>query len=51
MSQIIMAWGKCKIELAPASTDGNMPSTGLKTVGTIKDKSTTLESADGDDLS
>ncbi len=47
---IIMAWSKCQIEIAPAKEDGTMPTEGLTSVGTIKDKSSTLEPSDGDSL-
>lgn len=45
-----MSWSKCKIEIGSANNGGSaMPST-LTSIGTIKDKSTTLEPSDGDVL-
>ncbi len=48
--KIIMAWSKCTIEIAQTSTDDAFNSTDLKSIGVIKDKSTTLEPSDGDVL-
>ncbi len=44
-----MSWSKCLIEIGKTGTDDAFPET-LKSVGTIKDKSTTLETSDGDTL-
>lgn len=48
--KIIMAWSKCTIEIAQTSPDDAFNSTYLKSIGVIKDKSTTLEPSDGDVL-
>lgn len=48
--KIIMAWSKCTIEIAQTSPDDAFNSTDLKSIGVIKDKSTTLEPSDGDVL-
>jgi len=45
----IMSWSECNIEIGKTGENDAM-ATELKSVGTIKDKSTTLESADGDVL-
>lgn len=45
-----MSWSKCKIEMGTANSGGaSMPSS-LSSIGTIKDKSTTLEPSDGEVL-
>ncbi len=44
-----MAWSQCKIEIAQAQENGGMPSS-LTDIGTIKDKSSTLEPSDGETL-
>ena len=46
---IIMAWSECKVEIGTTADDGSMATT-LTSVGTIKDKSSTLEPSDGDTL-
>lgn len=47
----IMAWSKCGIRIAPTPADDSMPTSDkLKSVGTIKDKSSSLEPSDGDVL-
>lgn len=46
---IKMAWSKCTIEIGQAPEDGTMATT-LTDIGTIKDKSSTLEPSDGDTL-
>lgn len=48
--RIIMAWNECDISIAPSQEDGSFPTTNLTSVGTIKDKSSTLEPSDGDTL-
>lgn len=48
--KIIMAWSKCTIEIAPTGADDAFNGTELKSIGVIKDKSTTLEPSDGDAL-
>ena len=45
-----MAWSKCAISIGAATGTTAMPST-LTSIGTIKDKSSVLESQDGDALS
>jgi len=49
-NKIIMAWSKCKIEIAPANEAETMPTEGLTSIGTIKDKSSSLEPSDGGSL-
>lgn len=44
-----MAWSKCGIALGPTKDDDTMSDT-LESVGTIKDKSSTLEATEGDTL-
>lgn len=47
----IMGWSKCGIRIAPTPSDESMASSAnLKSIGTIKDKSSTLEPSDGDVL-
>lgn len=48
--RIIAIWQECTIEIAPVATDEAQPTTGYNSIGTIKEKSTTLESSDGDTL-
>lgn len=49
--KIIMAWSKCKIRIAKTPADDSMPaSSSMTNIGTIKDKSSTLEPSDGDVL-
>lgn len=48
--KITMAWSKCMIEIAKTLEDDVFNEAALKSIGTIKDKSTTLESSDGDAL-
>lgn len=45
-----MSWGKCKVEIGKAVDNGASMPTSLSSVGTIKDKSTTLEPSDGETL-
>ena len=47
--KIIMSWSKCKIEVGKTG-EGDAMATELKSVGTIKDKSTTLATEDGETL-
>ena len=47
--KIIMSWSKCKIEVGKTGDDEAMAAT-LTDVGTINDKSTTLATEDGDEL-
>ena len=47
--KIIMAWSKCKFEIGKTNDDDTM-STELTDIGTIKDKSSTLEPSDGESL-
>lgn len=49
MSKVIMAWSECQIKIGATGTNDTMGST-LTSIGTIKDKSTTLEPSDGDVL-
>lgn len=47
----IMAWSKCKFRIAKTPADDSMPaSSSMTDIGTIKDKSSTLEPSDGDVL-
>ncbi len=46
---IIMAWSECTVEMGITPDDGSM-ATSLTSVGTIKDKSSTLEPSEGDAL-
>lgn len=48
--KITMAWSKCAIDIAKTGADDAFNGTGMKSIGTIKDKSTTLEPSDGDAL-
>lgn len=45
----IMAWSKCTFEIG-TTADGDAMATELTNIGTIKDKSSTLEASDGDVL-
>lgn len=47
---IIMSWSKCKIEMGAAVIGGASMPASLSSIGTIKDKSTTLEPSDGEVL-
>ena len=47
--KIIMAWSKCKFEIGKTNEDDTMSGT-LTDIGTIKDKSSTLEPSDGESL-
>ncbi|MEG2281742.1 MAG: hypothetical protein RSB93_00775 [Rikenellaceae bacterium] len=49
MSNLIMSWSECSIELGKTGAGDAMAAT-LKTVGVIADKSTTLASEDGEVL-
>ena len=49
MGKIIMAWSKCKIEIAAATEEETMPLS-LAELGEIKDKSTSLEAEPGETL-
>lgn len=46
---IIMAWSECKIEIGKTGSNDTMAAS-LTDIGTIKDKSSTLEPSDGDSL-
>ena len=46
---IKMAWSKCTIEIGTTGGNGAM-ATSLTSIGTIKDKSSTLEPSDGETL-
>ena len=48
-NKVIMAWSKCKIEIAASSEEETMPLS-LTEIGKVKDKSTTLEAEDGETL-
>lgn len=49
-TKIIAIWLECEIEIAPTTETEAFPSTGLENIGTIKQKSTTLEATDGESL-
>lgn len=49
MDSIIMAWSECEIEIGKTGAQDAMAAT-LTSIGTIKDKSSTLEPSDGDTL-
>lgn len=49
MGQRIMAWSKCDIEIGKTGSNDAM-STTLTNIGTIKDKSSSLEATDGEVL-
>lgn len=48
-SKIVMSWSECTITIGKTGNSDAMASS-LESVGTIKDRSTTLESAEGDQL-
>lgn len=48
-NRIIMAWSECTIEIGQTGVNGEM-ATSLESIGTIKDKSSSLEPSDGDKL-
>lgn len=51
MAKKIMAWSKCDIDIAPTAANDEMAADGdLTSVGTIKDKSSSLEPSDGEVL-
>lgn len=47
--KIIMSWSECTITVGKTG-EGDVMATSLASLGTIKDRSTTLESAEGDQL-
>ena len=49
-AKIIAIWLECGIDIAPCTADESFPTTGLEGIGTIKNKSTTLEATDGETL-
>lgn len=49
MAGLVMAWSKCAITVGPTG-DGDVMGATLTDIGVIKDKSTTLEATDGDEL-
>ena len=49
-NKIIMAWSECTVEIAPTTSDDTFATEGLVSIGTIKDKSSTLEPSDGEVL-
>lgn len=48
--KLIMAWSKCKIDLAPMPEDESMAESGFFNVGIIRNNTTELSSEDGDAL-
>ena len=49
MAKKIMAWSKCTIEIGKSGASGAM-GTSLTSIGVIKDKSSSLEPSDGEEL-
>lgn len=49
MNKIIMNWSKADVAIAKSLADGTMPEA-LLAIGVIKDKSTTLEASEGEEL-
>lgn len=49
MAKKIMAWSKCKFEIGKTA-DGDAMATTLTDIGTIKDKSSSIEPSDGEEL-
>lgn len=49
-ARIIAIWLECDIEIADCTENESFPTTGLASIGTIKEKSTTLEATDGEKL-
>lgn len=49
VSKIIMSWSECTITVGKTA-EGDVMASSLSPLGTIKDRSTTLESAEGDQL-
>ena len=49
-TKIIAIWLECDIEIVKAADDENFPKSGLESIGVIKEKSTTLEATDGENL-
>ena len=47
-TKIIAIWLECDIEIAKTPEDESFPTEGLENIGTIKQKSTTLEATDGE---
>lgn len=48
--RIVAIWQECDIEIADTTATEAFPETGLTSIGTIKEKSTTLETTDGESL-
>ncbi len=49
-TKIIAIWLECDIDIAKSKDDESFPAEGLESIGTIKQKSTTLEATDGESL-
>lgn len=49
-ARIIAIWLECSIEIAKAIEAETFPTTGFSSIGTIKQKTTTLEATDGETL-
>lgn len=49
MSQIVMSWSECSIEIGKTGTSDAMAAS-LASIGTIKDKSTNMATAEGEKL-
>lgn len=48
--RIVAIWQECEIEIAPALDTETFPTEGLASIGVIKEKTTTLETSDGETL-
>lgn len=49
-NKVIMSWSECTIEIAKTASDDTFSTETLTSIGTIKDKSSTLEPSDGEVL-
>lgn len=49
-ARIIAIWLECAIEISPALDTEAFPTSGFESIGTIKTKTTTLETTDGETL-
>ena len=47
-TRVIAIWLECGIEIAPCAADESFPTSGFASIGTIKQKTTTLEATDGE---
>lgn len=49
-NKIIMAWSECSVKIGKTNSDDTFATDALTSIGTIKDKSSTLEPSDGEVL-